>query len=384
VSSELPPPSELKRRVERFREILKRRKVGGALITNERNVRYLSGFAGGDSALLVTPQHKILLTDFRYQEEASVEAKGWDIVIEKIVPRKKGPPKILVPRALMEKAGLLARKCRVKLMAVEPGDLCLAEMRVLRKATRRQTHVKSEEGMVGELRLFKSAWEIEQIEKALRIQEMCFNQLCKGLKEGMTEREAAAFLRFLMVRAGAEDQAFPIMFQIGSNSSLPHGRTTDRALRGDCIILVDWGCRYNGYHSDLTRTFFLGSIPRRLREIHGIVMEAQRAAIARIGPDVALAEVDKAARDVISKAGYGKAFGHSTGHGIGLDIHEQPSVSQTAKGDLKPGMVVTVEPGIYVPGLGGVRIEDDVLVTPQGGRILSRIGKGLRWTGENV
>jgi Xaa-Pro aminopeptidase len=381
--SVVPPPAELKHRLDRFREALDRRKLPAALITNDRNVRYLSGFAGGDSALLITRNDKILLTDFRYKEEAGHEAKGWDVVIEKIVPRKKGAPKIVVPRALMEKAGLFARKCRVKLMGVEPGEMCLAEMRVLRKATRGHTHLRSEDGMVGELRIFKSNWEVEQIEKALRIQEMCFNQLCQGLKEGMTERECAAFLRYLMVRAGAEDQAFPIMFQIGSNSSLPHGRTTDRALRGDNIILVDWGCRYNGYHSDLTRTFFLGSIPRRLREIHAVVMEAQKAAMDRIAPDVPMVEVDKAARDVISKAGYGKAFGHSTGHGIGLDIHEQPSLSQTAKAELQAGMVVTVEPGVYLPGVGGVRIEDDVLVTPQGNRVLSRIGKGLRWSGVN-
>jgi Xaa-Pro aminopeptidase len=147
------------------------------------------------------------------------------------------------------------------------------------------------------------------------------------------------------------------------------------------MILVDWGARVSGYHSDLTRTFFAGTISVRLRKVHEVVREAQRAAIAKVAPGVRLAEVDKAARNVIAKAGYGKQFGHSTGHGVGLNIHEAPSLSARAKGKLKPGMVVTVEPGIYLPGVGGVRIEDDVLVTARGHRVLSRLRPGVRWNG---
>jgi Xaa-Pro aminopeptidase len=146
---------------------------------------------------------------------------------------------------------------------------------------------------------------------------------------------------------------------------------------------MDWGAKVAGYHSDLTRTFFLGTIPPQLRKIHEIVHTAQLQAIAKIAPGVDMADVDKAARDVIRKAGFGKAFGHSTGHGIGLDIHESPSLSSRAKGALRPGMIVTVEPGIYVPGLGGVRLEDDVLVTDNGHRVLSKLKKGLRWNGSN-
>jgi Xaa-Pro aminopeptidase len=224
---------------------------------------------------------------------------------------------------------------------------------------------------------------VAQIEKALRIQEACFLEFCRGLRSGITEREAAAKLRFQMVKSGADDEAFLSMFQIGSHSSLPHGRPTDRVLNGDCVILLDWGAKLGGYHSDLTRTFFIGRISPQLRRIHEIVAAAQRTAIERIAPDVEMKDVDKAARDVIDKAGFGKAFGHSTGHGLGLDIHEFPSLSMHAKGKLKPGMVVTVEPGIYIPGLGGVRIEDDVLVTKNGNRVLSRLASGLRWNGDN-
>jgi len=377
----VPPPAELKHRVERFRNLLRQRKLAAALISNERNVRYLSGFTGNDSALLITPTKKVLLTDFRYIEEAGHTARGWDVVIEKNKQTKKGP-KIIVPHGLMEKAGHVAKKLHLRRLSVEPGDLTMADIKALRKATR-GIKVKPEDAMVNELRLIKSAWEIHQIDNALRIQEASFEQLCKVLENGISEREAAATLRFLMVKNGADDQAFDVMFQIGSNSSLPHGRPTDRRLNGNAVILLDWGAKRGGYHSDLTRTFFLGTIPAQLRKIHGVVMEAQQAAIARIGPGVAMKDVDAAARDVITKAGFGKAFGHSTGHGLGLDIHESPSLSSRSKGNLAVGMVVTVEPGIYLPGVGGVRIEDDVLVTPNGHRVLSRLKKGLRWNGDN-
>ena len=366
--SALPPKAELKARLNGFREIMHRRKISSALITNEENVRDLSGFTGGDSELLITKNKKFILTDFRFIEEAQNTAKGFKITLE--------------PRGIMEKAAALAKKLRQRRLAVEPGNLRMVDVKALRKFAR-GIKIVPENAMVGELRLFKSPWEVAQIEKGVRIQELCFQQLCEGLRDGISEREAAAYLRFLMVKAGADDQAFQVMFQIGNHSSLPHGRPTMRTLKGDAIILCDWGAKVNGYHSDLTRTFFIGRIPPQLRHIHGLVLEAQRQAIERIAPGVEFVTVDKAARDVIAKAGFGKQFGHSTGHGVGLDIHEQPSLSMRAEGVLQPGMVVTVEPGIYLPGVGGVRIEDDVLVTENGYRVLSRLSRNLRWNGEN-
>lgn len=364
-----PSKEELRTRLSNFRELMRGRKINAALITNEQNVRYLSGFTGNDSALLVTPDKKLLLTDFRYREEAHNSARGWKIIFE--------------PYGLLEKAGAVAKKLRLRKLFVEAGSMKVADLRGLRREAGRGVRIRPEVAMVGELRLIKSDWEVAQIEKALRIQEACFLDFCRGLRSGITEREAAAKLRFQMVKSGADDEAFLSMFQIGSHSSLPHGRPTDRVLNGDCVILLDWGAKLGGYHSDLTRTFFIGRISPQLRRIHEIVAAAQRTAIERIAPDVEMKDVDKAARDVIDKAGFGKAFGHSTGHGLGLDIHEFPSLSMHAKGKLKPGMVVTVEPGIYIPGLGGVRIEDDVLVTKNGNRVLSRLASGLRWNGDN-
>lgn len=367
-SSSLPPRSELKSRLERFREIMHRREISSALITDERNVRYLSGFTGTDSALLITGKRKFLLTDFRFIEEASNTAPGWR--------------KILKPRGLMEKAGTVAKKQRLRRLAVEPGDMRMSDIRELRKFAK-GVKVRPQDAMVAELRLCKSPWEVTQIENALRIQEACFKEICKALRPGMSERDAAAELRYRMTKAGADDESFACMFQLGSHSSLPHGRPTGRKFTGDAVILVDWGAKLNGYHSDLTRTFFMGSIPPKLRHIHSLVLEAQRQAIERIAPGVEFSDVDKVARSVIAKGGFGKQFGHSTGHGIGLNVHEAPTLSARGKGQLAPGMIVTVEPGIYLPGVGGVRIEDDVLVTETGRRVLSRIGKGLRWDGTN-
>jgi len=374
-----PPIAELRSRLAAFREILQRRKLPAALITDERNVRYLSGFSGSESALLITPQRKFLLTDFRYMEEARRDLPGWAVVVEKLArPDAEGKEKELIPRALMEKAGHLARRLRLRHLVVEADDMRVLDMRALRRAAR-NTRVEPKDKLLCELRLVKSAWEVRQIEKALRIQEQCLLELFESLGEGLTEREAAARLRYLMVRAGADDQAFEPLFQVGSHSSLPHGRTTRRLLRADAIVLVDWGAKKAGYHSDLTRTFFLGTIPGRLRKIHDLVVEAQRRAINRIAPGVPFTEVDAAAREVIRKGGYGKAFGHSTGHGLGLDVHEPPALSAREKGEFLAGMVVAVEPGVYCPGLGGVRIEDDVLVTPHGHRVLSRLKRSLRW-----
>ena len=366
-SSVLPPRAELQSRLENFRGIMRRRGINSALITNEQNVRYLSGFTGADSALLILQHRKFLLTDFRFIEEAHRTAQGWRLILK--------------PRGLIEKAGAAVKRKRLRKLAVEAGDMRVGEIKALRKFAR-GVRVRPEDAMVAELRFAKSPWEVRQIENALRVQEACFLQFCKSLRRGISERDAAAELRYLMTRSGADDESFQCMVQIANHSSLPHGRPTHRRLSGDAVILVDWGAKVNGYHSDLTRTFFIGRIPPKLRHIHGIVLEAQRQAIERIAPGVEFSDVDKAARKVIAKAGYGKAFGHSTGHGIGLDVHEAPSLSTRAKGALQPGMIVTVEPGIYLPGIGGVRIEDDVLVTEKGHRVLSTIGKGLRWNGD--
>jgi len=363
----VPPKAELKIRLQKFRAVLAQNKLPGILISDDANVRYLSGFTGHDSALVITQKGKFILTDGRYTEEAQLTAPGWKIVLK--------------PRDIMEKAATIAREQRLRALGVEPETLNMGSAARLKKFLKRIA-LKPVSGLVTGLRKIKSPWELKQIEHALKIQEKVFLQVVRLLRPGIREFEAAAELRHRMVLAGADEQAFECMVQFGSNASLPHGRPTDRILKEGNIVLIDWGCKYAGYHADLTRTFFVGSIPARLRKIHEIVAQAQAAAVARVGPGVPFSEVDKAARDVIRKAGYGKQFMHSTGHGIGLRIHEAPGLSFAAKGNLEPGMVVTVEPGIYLPGVGGVRLEDDVLVTAKGHRVLSRLPIGLRGNGK--
>ena len=361
--SPLPPPAELKARLARFRERLALKRLSGFLITDPANVRYLSGFSGEDSALLITGNRRLLLTDFRYLEEAKVDVRGWRIVLK--------------PNDLMKKAGVCARRLRVRRLGVEAEHLTLAQAKALRKAAG-GVRLAPRAGFAAEQRVCKSAWEVERIRRAVRIQERCFQEVCRGLRPGVSEREVAAELRRRMVRAGAEDQAFECIVKFGAGSSLPHGRAGGRRLRRNDLVLVDWGAKVSGYHSDLTRTFFMGRIGSRMRKVHEIVREAQARAKARVGPGVSYKEVDGAAREYITRAGYGPWFGHSTGHGLGLRIHEAPGLSGRQKGVLKPGMVVTVEPGIYLPGVGGVRIEDDLLVTAGGALELSRLPRGLR------
>jgi Xaa-Pro aminopeptidase len=363
------PIAELGRRMARFRELLVDRQLDAAFIIDPRNVRYLSGFTGDDSAALITRHGQFLLTDFRYIDEAARTAKGWTVVIK--------------PHGLMEKCGAVARRRRVKRLGIEPGAMRLTDLPPLRKACDGKVKLIRAPGLVGELRLQKSEWEVQRIEEAIRIQERCFRMFCKELKVGVSERDAAARLHYLLVTHGADDLAFDTLFQVDASSSLPHGRPTQRTLTTNSMVLCDWGVRKAGYHSDLTRMFFFGKIDSKLRELHRIVREAQLSVFAKLAPGVDLAEIDKAAHKVIDKAGYKENFGHSTGHGIGLHIHEQPLLSVRSKGRLGEGMVVTVEPGIYLPGVCGVRLEDDVLITKTGCRILSSLPASLRWDGSD-
>jgi Xaa-Pro aminopeptidase len=226
-------------------------------------------------------------------------------------------------------------------------------------------------------RAVKSPDEIKAIRAALAIQQQAFVDLRDVLKPGETERQIAASLEFLMRSAGADGPSFPTIVAADANASLPHAVPGDRKLKAGGSVLIDFGARAHGYCSDLTRVVGLGSMPAKIKEIYKVVLEAQLAAIAAIKPGAKLRDIDAAARDVIVKAGYGPQFGHSTGHGIGLDIHEQPTLAARSEGSLEPGHVVTVEPGIYLPGVGGVRIEDDVLVTDKGHTVLSDLPKSL-------
>jgi len=340
------------RLLRRFR----RKKIGALLVTNVHNVRYLSGFLGDDSALLVAPERTFLLTDSRYAEQSEAETRGIGIVV-----RKKG---------MMQAAGMTARKAGIRALGVEARAMTLAESEDLRKALR-GVELRPTRGLVERLRTVKDASEIAAIRRAAQIAEEAFRLTLPQIAPGKTERELALFLERTMEDLGAEAPAFPTIVAAGERSSLPHARPTGRRLRRGEAVLFDWGARWNGYNSDLTRVVFLDTIPTAFQRRYRLVLAAQRRALTRVRPGRKAGKIDAAARSYLKAHRCGKYFGHGLGHGVGLEIHEAPGISPGQDAILKAGMVITIEPGVYFHGQGGVRIEDLVLVTRDGHQLLT-------------
>jgi Xaa-Pro aminopeptidase len=285
-------------------------------------------------------------------------------------------------RKWMRKGSLtdeIARACRalrLERVAVQPEDMTLATFRDLAKKFRPRRLVKAPD-IVRKLRRIKDAGELAALRKALDIAQAAFEATCGTIRAGQTELQMAARLEYEMKVRGATAPSFPTICAEGPNASLPHARAGMRRAKRGSAILFDWGARCGQYCSDLTRVVFIGTIPPKMARVYEIVLEAQVRAIADIRPGRRVCDVDEVARGHIRKRGYGERFGHGLGHGLGLDVHEAPALSWRSQEPLEAGMVVTVEPGIYLPGVGGVRIEDDVLVTPKGGQVLSRLPKDL-------
>ncbi|RME41951.1 MAG: M24 family metallopeptidase, partial [Planctomycetota bacterium] len=274
---------------------------------------------------------------------------------------------------------LIAEVCeglKIRSLAIQPEAFTLADQAALAKR-RPSLRLRPVPSLVADLRIEKSPAELRRIRKAIRVAEEAFEAAVAGIFIGQTERELAARLEYEMKLRGASDAAFPTICAEGPQAALPHAEPGDRPIRRGSAVLIDWGARVDGYCSDLTRMVWIGSIPREIRKVYPVVLEAQRRAIGAIRPGARMCDVDAVARDFIAQAGFGDAFGHGLGHGLGRNVHEAPSLSWRSRERLRPGMVVTVEPGIYLPGVGGVRIEDDVLVTPQGHRVLSKLGKAI-------
>ncbi|MGH7144355.1 MAG: M24 family metallopeptidase [Planctomycetota bacterium] len=371
-------PAEYAARLKAFRKsALADAPKGAVLIAHLPNIRYLSGFTGHDSYLLVTAEKVILLTDGRYITQAKEECPSVEVALvdmKRHVNRKvtgaSGHPMNLYEQLHVHK---------IKQLHVDPAQLSaslyLALTEVLGKIK-----LKRLSGVVELQREVKSKAEIVCLRNAIQLAQSAYRTLKREIRPGLSERDISAELRYIMVRRlRAEDQSFDIIAASGPNAALPHAFPSERKLGAGEILKLDWGARLEGYHSDLTRTFFLAPVPAsgELRKIHDVVLRAQEAAIAKIKPGVAWSEVDRAARSLIEAAGYGQYFIHSLGHGIGLEIHEGPRLSATSDKKAKVGNVVTVEPGIYLPGVGGVRIEDDVLVTKTGHEVLSNLSKGV-------
>ncbi|QDU34223.1 putative peptidase [Poriferisphaera corsica] len=334
------------------------------LLTNPKDIRYLTGFIGDDSWAIVPMRGSVItiLSDSRFEEQIQREAPH-----AKAVMRTKSLSDSL-------KETLLKRKLTKVLL--QPDYTTLAIRKAIANKIGAKNILEHDDGLLQQ-RAIKTPDEIKQIQKALVIQQCAFNQTIAEIKPGMTEYEITAILEYKMRALGADGTSFPSIVAADANASLPHAIPGKTKVKTGGIVLIDWGARYNGYCSDLTRVIALGKMKPRIREIYQITLDAQEAAIAAIKPGARLCDIDAVARNIITKAGYGKEFSHSLGHGLGLDIHEEPRLAASVKGELQEGQVVTVEPGIYLPGIGGVRIEDDVLVTSNGYKVLSDLPKTL-------
>ena len=349
------------RRRKAFSLAKSKSKASAFLVSRPEDVGYLTGFTGEDSFLVLGQKWASLITDGRYGEQASTECPRVDIIV------RRGSMFAAV-------AGVLKSR-RIRSLAVQAEHITLQAQHNLSKATN-LVHPKPVTGVLAELRVIKDDSEIQAIRRAIRAAEKAFKQLLAlGAKGwvGRSEKDLAGHLEYLMRLAGAQGASFDTIVAAGANGSKPHYRPGSRLIRRNEAVLIDWGAMVDGYCSDLTRVVFTGKIPPELVEVYEVVLRAQKAGISAIRPGVACKSVDKAARDVIDAAGFGGKFIHSLGHGFGRVVHEGPGLASMSDRRLRSGMVVTIEPGIYLPGLGGVRIEDDILVTRDGPRRLSTL-----------
>ncbi|MEM6854561.1 MAG: Xaa-Pro peptidase family protein [Planctomycetota bacterium] len=358
-------PKILAGRLKTLRKRLSAAGHDALLVTNPVDTRYLTGFIGDDSWTLIPAKRgqPIVLSDNRFEEQIKQEAPHVIAVMRK--------------KSLAEELDRLTDRRNLQRVAVQRDHLTVGQFDKLRKTLRGRRLTAWDDGLL-EQRAIKTDDEVRLIRKAGKIQQEAFIELLDFIEPGQRESEVAAFLEYRMRALGADGVSFPSIVAADANAALPHAIPGQRKLKKGGIVLIDWGAKYKGYCSDMTRVIALGSMKPKMREIYQVCLEAQLAGIDAIRPGVKLTDVDAAARKIIDDAGYGDYFGHGLGHGIGLDIHEAPRLSPLAgPGVLEPGHVVTVEPGIYLPGVGGVRIEDDVLVTARGKRVLTDLPKSL-------
>ena len=361
----------LKVRQKAVRDAMKELRLDGLLLTHPPDLAYLTNFSGEDSIGLVTDKDFFLVTDFRYKEQAELEA-GWLKVSIREGKMSEALAKVLAD-AKVKRVGFEANFTTFG--QVHAVDKSMKELKDAPPSAANLELVPLEDVMTN-IRKVKDDHEIDLIRKSVGVAEEAFEAVRGEIKVGLTENYLAGLLVFELRSRGANNSSFPVIVAAAANSSLPHYRPGETLVQRDQPVLVDWGALYKGYCSDLTRTLMVGRVSPRIKQIYKIVQEAQEAAIKFLRPGVTTMQADRVARDVIERAGFGQYFGHGLGHGIGRDIHELPSMRKTGgEEELRPGMIVTVEPGIYLPGEGGVRIEDDVLITHSGCETLSNLDR---------
>jgi len=354
---------EFEARRERLAEALTARGAGALLVSAAPNVRYLTGFTGDNAMLLVLPGKAILFTDPRYSIQAAQQASCRVRIC-------KGP--------LADGVATAARRLGAVRIAYEPDRMTCAAFDALQARLPMKASLEPQHGMVEELRMVKSAAELALIRRSVDLNSRAFELAVRRVRPGMTERDLAAEIEYRMRRLGAEKPSFETIVAGGRRSALPHAQPTAAPLRTGQLVVIDMGAFVDGYASDMTRMLFLGTPGARVKRVYAAVLEAQLAAIDAVRAGVPACKVDAAARRVLRAHGFERAFVHSTGHGLGLEIHEPPRLGKRDKTILQPGMAITIEPGVYLENFGGIRIEDTVEVTAAGCRILTPTPKELR------
>lgn len=349
-------------RLNKVVPLLEKEHVDAFLVQSPANVSYLSGFNNEEAFLLISSKIAYLATDFRYIEQAHREAsKGFKVIL-------------LDRQGLVFTLAKLARRHRLKRIGFESEHTSCHFYTTLLKSLRYNKGIvlKGVRGLIESLRVVKDHNEIAMLRRSAAIAAESFVAIKKMIRPGMSELDVQRELEYILKKRGSQKPAFDIIIASGMRSAMPHCRPDETKIRNNDLVLIDMGAVYKGYHSDLTRPIFLGKIPAFVKRIGAIVLEAQLAGLKAVRPGIETSSVDRACRQVIEREGYGRYFGHSAGHGVGREIHEAPRLSSKDKRILEPGMVVTVEPGIYLEGRFGIRIEDMALVTENGCQILTQ------------
>ncbi|MFH1045966.1 MAG: Xaa-Pro peptidase family protein [Candidatus Omnitrophota bacterium] len=343
--------------LNKIRALLERDRLDGLVVTKPTNVSYLSDFTG-EGQLLISSTRQFLITDFRFQQEAWQEIKSFQLL-----PRESFVP-------LEETLANAVKKLKIKRLGFEANNLSFSFYQKLLKACPQITLVPTQE-LIERVRAIKTAREIQLLRKAASCAVASFAFAKNIIKEGKTEQEIAEGILYFMKKSGAETCAFDTIVASGKRTALPHARISTKTIKKNEAIIVDLGCLKDGYNSDLTRVVFLGKMSGKIKRIYDVVLRAQELAIQAVRAGEPIQKIDKIARHYITKAGFGPYFGHALGHGIGREVHEYPVISPRNQEAIQEGMVFTIEPGIYLPGLGGIRIEDMVLATKTGAEILT-------------
>lgn len=348
-------------KLQKLQKRLEELGLDGMLITSNFNRRFMTGFTGTAGAVLITVDKALFITDFRYTEQAAKQCEGYEVV------KQKGD--------IAAEVAELAKSLRLTKLGFEADHVAFSTFKVFEKEV--QAELIPVSGEIEKLRLIKNGTEIKILKEAAKIADAAFTHILDFIRPGKTELQVANELEFFMRSLGATSSSFDIIVASGYRSALPHGVASDKVIETGDFVTLDFGAYYEGYVSDITRTIAVGQPTDKLKEIYSIVLEAQLRGVNGIKPGLTGKQADALTRDYITEKGYGEFFGHSTGHGIGLEVHEGPGLSVKSDVVLEPGMVVTVEPGIYIPGLGGVRIEDDIIITEEHNERLTHSSKEL-------